>query len=193
MSPSPEILSLPSQSLRRRQALLQHVRRLWHWPLSRTLFSFLLLPYILVKLPLLLLGARPSIDLDYAGLGLIAEMLSGGLASLAYAALVLLDAVNSLAPVFHFSLSSAGFGLMALLKTRPLLFGCLACLAATAALATGVAAIKIARLAQHGTRASRIGLCAVAFLIGAADFANGTGQVFRSERAWLNWNIAGSA
>lgn len=153
----------------------------------------MVLPNLLIKLPLLVLGERPPLNLDYAGLGLVAGLLGGRLTSLGYATLILLDAVVRFAPVFHFSLPSAVSGLVELFDARPGIVGALLLLAMVFAGLLGVAATRIARPNEPTANRSRIGLAALTLIIGGIDVTNGTGEIFRSERAWLNWNVAGSA
>lgn len=153
----------------------------------------MVLPNLIIKLPLLLLGERPPLNLDYAALGLFAGLLGGWLTALGYALLVLLDGIVRFAPIFHFSIPSVAAGLAELFHAQPAIVGSLGIVAAIFLAGIGYSGAKLARLNEPVAARSRMALAGVAILIGGLDATNGTGEVFRAEHAWLNWNIAGSA
>jgi phosphoglycerol transferase MdoB-like AlkP superfamily enzyme len=158
--------------------------------LGRALGAYLVLPnLIFVVAGAFVFVARPTFNADYLVLGCAAPFLSRRNVAIAFAILLGNDCLVSLAPVFHFDLSTGAVPVAWSLTSR-LLFYPLTIAMAIAIVLVAVVAERFSR--TSGKRSERVALIIATTLVIFLDVIAGTNSVQRTDGGVFGFNIATS-
>ena len=173
-------------------ARLDQKRSLWQSP-STSLLGLALLPNLCMRaLELFVSGTARLVNLDYLAVALLAPYLGRWRTIAVLSAALFLDLITTLAPAFHFEVADVLPSAVAVFTARPFTWVALAFVLGVALFGVSYVLVRSRPSAVAGARTSTV-LVAVAIALLTADALNGSGNLLNSRRAYLPFNIAGSA
>jgi len=157
---------------------------------GRALCTYLIVPNVIFLVGgAFVFLARPTFNADYLLLGCAAPFLSRRNVAIAFAILLGNDCLVSLAPAFHFDLSTGAVPITGSLTSRLLLY--------PLTIAMAIAIVLVSVLAERlgrtsGRRLERITLLTTTALVILLDVIAGTNSVQRTDGGVFGFNIATS-
>lgn len=132
------------------------------------------------------------VNLDYLAVAFLAPLLGRWRTALALALALFFDLVTIMAPAFHFEVADVLPAVGEVFAARPLVWIVIAVSLTAVLVGVSYALLRLLPSPATGMRA-RLTLIVVGISLLLADALNGSGHLLASRRAYLPFNIAGSA